>query len=136
MNKEANADRLENMPYKEEGDLAKIYMVQISKEAHVDITNSLMEAYGVTPVELDSLADRNTPELLPVEFKPMLNIIDEIMGGEPQETGDVFDIGEPDDHGMYVLSNKDRINGAGAILYPGVEDKIREALAKDKGIAV
>lgn len=128
VNAKANLPDLAVVPHRKVEDLAVIYQISLFNvreqgEASVKITNTIMNHWGVDEPTLNELAMKNTKELLPPEFCSMEEIMRELLQSdasvEEQETG------------MYVLTNKNKIYGAGLILYPEVLDMVSETLKKE-----
>ncbi len=133
-----NKERLKNMPHTIVEDLAKIYILPINYNiedtAFILITDSLMKEWKVNLKELNGKADINTPNLFPPSIKGMNEVIRELMDNdftEYTEAKKSFPKNldkdfikllkrERREETMYVLSNTNGINGAGALLYPGI----------------
>ncbi|MBR1523675.1 MAG: hypothetical protein IJ641_04380, partial [Lachnospiraceae bacterium] len=72
--------------------------------------------------EIEKHAFMNTPRILPSAIWTIKDLLDEM--GVPTE-----DISN--ETPMYILSNKDRINGAGAMMYDGILRKFAGNLGND-----
>lgn len=81
--------------------------------ATASVTESILEQYGVTEDELFDAALESAKEVTPVICKSMYETMVDMMGEEAA----AFFPHSSDDDKMYVLSNKQCINGASAILY-------------------
>ncbi len=124
VNREANQELLEEVPYEEYLDLAVIYYVLLEVNpygmASLLIRDGHLELWDVTAREVACEAHRNTRRLLPYEFRTMSALLEElsVIGGEDSENGEDGENGEDDGKEfMYVLSNRIRSYGAAAILY-------------------
>jgi hypothetical protein len=126
--REKNKELLKDVPYNEFLDLAVVFYLILDEHRGGQMTalihNSHMEPWGVEKEELYRLAIRNTPILLPPEIKTMKEIMCDILKGHLEElemeemVDDLLDF-DSQKPSLYVLSNKNQINGAGCILYDG-----------------
>ena len=111
INKGRNAGRLETALHKELLDLAVVYRVAVIADndgiGSFVIPNGHIEKCGISFAELDEAAERNTRENIVV--KTMRQVM-AAMFGMPEE--EMPDDGAP----MYVLTNRDSINGAASML--------------------
>lgn len=129
VNKKTNKKRIKDIPYKEVGDLAKIYKVATHMDkdgvASFIISNEIIKNWNVDINIIDNIANYNTPVLFPFTLKGMSELINELL----------FDVNmvDQDNRGlisegngyegsrkMYVLSNSFGIGGASSILYKDV----------------
>jgi hypothetical protein len=137
--KEKNQELLKEIPYFEFLDLAVVFYLLLD-ENHVGqmtalIHNSHMEQWGITVKELNHLAKKNTPILLPPEIRTMEEVIRDIFTKQLTEfeedlLKELFETDE-DTPFLYVLSNKKQINGAGCILYDGYVKQFAEKQKTD-----
>lgn len=134
LNAEFNNERLKDKVYKTVGEFAKAYMIFMDINGNGFnfslITHDLMEEWGVSVDELDKAAENN----MAVRFPPVLLSIDEYFreNATGRPAANLFRRGrKPDSDIMYVLTNRSRLNGATVMLYPGILQKIRDALGKD-----
>lgn len=131
INYEKNKDMLENIPHIQYLDLAIVFRVLVSEEpfsnATVLIHNEHMQlwkmtaGYPITIKELYELALKNTPVHQPYEIKNMVDIIKEMN----------IAVGQDESINMYVLTNKDRVQGASSLLYPDILADFGKAVQKD-----
>jgi hypothetical protein len=130
VNKDANEHMLENLPHKDMEDLAVIYQIALGGDgdgiATINISDQLLDGYGINKDELHDIAVQNTAELRPVSFRSMQEVIMEMMGASELEDMDMSG-GMP----MYVLTNEDKMHGAAAMLYPNLLDEIAEKVSGD-----
>ena len=114
-----NQDLLKNMPHKLEEDLAITYHYLVAKTNQSMISKSIdyqmLQKFKITQEELHKIAMENTPRLFPAKFTSMAEII---------PFGQVPDF-------MYVLTNKDQVNGAAVLFYPNMIEQIKEQLGDD-----
>lgn len=124
VNYEKNREMLQKIPYKRVLDLAMVFyyrMEGIEPAATVMIQNSHLRMWNITEEELESNARKYTCLYLPAEFLTMAGLA----GMEEEEMDELA--GE-DRCPMYILTNKERALGAGAILYPGILEQAQELL--------
>lgn len=115
VNARQNALMLQNVPSGRFLDLAMVYGVYMGvyrdSFSSVMIKNEHLGMWGVDEETVGRIAVMNTPALLPSTICSMKEMLDG-MG--------VRASGVTDEIPMYVLSNKDRVNGASAMAYEGV----------------
>lgn len=140
-----NEDYLKGIPHREFLDLSIIYKSVISSDKEgigtAVITNDMAERMGVSEAQLYETAMNNTPKLLPVMIKPMEEIICEIIMGEAMVAGEEMSKDETmemlneakgeDELSMYVMTNREKINGAAEILFPENLDKLSAKFDSD-----
>lgn len=103
-------------------DFALIFKYYIPSKSNegcgtITITDSLAEMYGLSTEKLLELALVNTPKLLPVKFNSMFELLDDSF---------LLNLLDEEIVPMYVLTNKQNIQGAATLLYP----ETRELLLK------
>ena len=124
VNTESNRDLLEDIPHLEFLDLSIIFRCTVAQEdigpASILIHNVHMKLWDITIQELYQDAVMNTPRLEEYEIKSMTEVMREIMTEENSDGSDQDACMEEfsDSMPLYVLSNKNRIEGAGCMLYP------------------
>jgi len=134
VNKDKNASLLETLPHKdlENTDLTVIYKVLLETQeygsATIGVNNDHIGHWGIDGNALYKAALENTERLCPVQITSMYDIMLELGGGENKSQKELSDyVIEP--YNQYVLSNKQRTNGATVMLYPD----ILQQLAKNSG---
>lgn len=125
INTERNASLLSEIPSIPFLDFSIIFKILIGSSAENTATGtigySLMKIWNVSVEELHEAAKVNTPVLMPCELKSMREILE-----------GYNDIPFIDDCcKMFVLSNQQRVNGCGCILYPYVLEKFAENICSD-----
>ena len=109
INYEKNTEVLKGLPYKKFLDMAVVFRLFLGENdgniISSQVTESFMSTWGVSIEEIYDQAVKNSERLLPVYVESLEKIL--------------FDCDEEDGFGtgLYLLSNKFGINGAGAILY-------------------
>lgn len=83
------------------------------------IRNSNMDFWKLPISVLYQCAKENTPKLCPYIFRSLTDYMEEIMGE--------FVVESP----LYILSNEMGVNGASALLYPGMPEIIRDKLQQN-----
>lgn len=115
VNTASNKKLLEDVPHRELFDLSIVYYVVVSVEANVTgsiiIHNNHIKLWDITENDLYEFASDNTKRLLPAGIKSMFDTLSEMV--------DMEDLANTDDF-MYVLTNKEKLQGASTILYPDV----------------
>lgn len=115
VNTASNKKLLEDVPHRELFDLSIVYYVVVSVEANVTgsiiIHNNHIELWDITENDLYEFASDNTKRLLPAGIKSMFDTLSEMINME--------DLPDTDDL-MYVLTNREKLQGASTILYPDV----------------
>lgn len=131
INYEKNWELLKKVPHKIFHNLAVIYYYIINKppfygEASIVIQNEHLEDWGIDSDLLHENALRNTPRLFPPEIECMEGMVqgltEESAASENKEA--VKQI-------MYILTNKQKLQGAATILYPRVMKTLAEKLQSD-----
>lgn len=121
-----NRELLEDVPHVDFMDLSIVFQCLVSREepgmATILIHNVHMKLWDVTTEELYAAAKENTCKLLQYEIKSMTEVLHEIMESEePKQAGHSECKAEfADSVPMYVLSNRNRVEGAACMLYPGL----------------
>lgn len=134
VNTESNHDLLEDIPHLEFLDLSIIFQCLVTQEdigsASILIHNVHMKLWDITIQELYQDAVMNTPRLEEYEIKDMTEVMREIMTAENSDGSDQEEYMEEfsDSVPMYVLSNKNRIEGAGCMLYPDLMKNFSEKI--------
>ena len=128
VNAQKNEKMLADMPYRLKEDLAIIYKVYIGNDGDsigtITVKNEHLKAWGITADELHECAMRNSKDLMPVEVQDIGSLL----------MGMGLDLPVPDLSGgpmLYVISNKQKCNGAAGILYSDCLEKLSEKLGTD-----
>ncbi len=124
VNREANKELLEEVPYEEYLDLAVVFYVMFEVNSHgmasMMVRDEHLKMWGVSKEEILSEAHENTERLLPYEFRTMFALLEELTG----------EVGSGCEDIMYVMSNRARSYGAATILYEerldGIGDYLKE----------
>ena len=128
IHKKDNAQLLQDVPHVPFHDLAVVFYLLMELSPNglgtVLITNDMADFWEITAAELYETAAKNTPLLLPVEFKPMRLAVYEMLG-----TSNSYD--DYEDNHMYVLTNSLHQFGAASILYNNVLEFIANELRDD-----
>lgn len=137
VNAEMNTDYLSNRPYTQMEDLAVIYAIDLGTgqggSMSVPITDNLMQRYGLSTEELHEIALANLSEK-EASFKSMREMFADMIFPDGIPEGESIDNILPTEEGcptMYVLTNKEKINGAAAILDSKTMESISEKLGGD-----
>ena len=130
VNLEQNKELLADRPYTVMDDLAVTYHVFLGEHEggtmSAPVTNAMLSMYGVDVATIHEQAVANLNEVTPSVFKSMGQVMMEMMGDDfPAE------LMPPDDGLMYVLSNKDKLHGASALLDEKMMQKVSERMNGD-----
>ena len=135
--KEWNKSLLEQRPHKIVADLAVTYHIMLKQDidgtASAPITYALMQGWGVDVDTLHELALRNMPVLLPSTFQSMSSVLSEMIYKDMDDEDAERLLADmvPQDDLMFVLSNKQKVNGAAALLDKDIMQKIVEKFGED-----
>ena len=119
VNKDRNQKLLEDRPHMDIGDLTCIYDVELGYDSRVPVTEKVLTEWGMSPEDLHSLAMENSPRVKPAHISTV------------KETLPAGLLPEKDMPMMVVISNKDMLDGASTVLYPGVLEEVRDRLDGD-----
>lgn len=139
INTQKNKELLKDIPHMEFLDLSIVFQFLISDEnigaASILIHNAHAKLWGVDERELYKRAMQNTPKLLQYELKNMRDVIGGILHSEINQyhEGDYNEYMEELGRciPMYVLSNKNRTDGAACMLYPDLIGDFAKAMGSD-----
>ena len=138
INKEWNLRLLEQRPYTEVADdLAVTYHIMLKQDfdgaASVPITYALMQGWGVDVNTLHDLAIKNMSVLMPSTFQSMSSVLGEMLYKDMDEEDRENLLSDmlPQDDFMFVLSNKQRMFGAAAVLDKNIMKAVVDRFGKD-----
>ncbi len=158
VNKSANEKLLSQIPFVEFLDLAIVFYCLVDNDflgsATALIHNVHMDMWGLTVEELYEAAKKNTPVILPYELRDMNDVIKDILVSDIENTiyendlrydenckfpspevvaeGLLKEVREAEDAvEMYVLTNKQKMNGASCILYEHILNDFANQKNKD-----
>ena len=133
---EKNQKYLKDKPHTACGELAATYRIQIMEDssgtASAVVTNDMLNLWGITPEQLhhDTVAAENARN--PVCLYTMDDVMSEIMlSVKPENLFEQTEPLESEMMPMYILTNHNKVNGAGVLARDGVLDKIGELLGSD-----
>ena len=116
-----NESLLKDLPHFRFLDLAVVFCCLLtdtgSCNATILIHNHHLDFWHITSNELYELAAKNTPVLLPFEFKNMEEVLKTLY---PEISAETSDTASEPELPMYVLTNHSKLYGASCILYPNV----------------
>ena len=132
VNLQMNQKKIEHIPHRTYLDFAitcrLLHLVDYNGMASSEIGYGELELMGVTEEELFNQALLNTERLFPVEFRPMVSVLEKILKNQNapdsliKESLDLEEMQEKVN--MYVLSNTTGVNGAMTILYEDILKQI------------
>lgn len=126
-----NQEYLKDKAYTMFNDMAVIYVADldnVSGEGYmgVTLTNSLLEAYGISKEELHELAVLNLSEKQP-NIQPIFDMLGGmVLGDDMMQT--------QDDHNIYVVTNSEKRNGANMLLNERAMKELTEKMGGDFAI--
>lgn len=127
VNQEQNKELLKQIPHTSIADLALIYYCMLDTEDNqigsILIYNQHLKTWGITLCELHQTALHNTPVLMPFEHRSMYTYLQEVFPGD--------DIDSHELSKAYILTNKQHLNGATALFYPGVLEYLENIIQSD-----
>ena len=125
-----NEGVLKNAPHKEVDGLAVSYHIAIEgMQASTPVTYQMMEMYGVTAEQLHADALESTQKLYPVKYASMAEVMQQMMGIEPDMAADMMPPMEGPQ--LMVLTNTQGMHGAGALFYPDQLETIAQQMGTD-----
>ena len=128
-----NEDFLRMSPHKEVDGLAVSYHIAFEGlhgvEASTPISYKMMEMYGVTAEQLHADALESTQRLYPVKYASMAEVMQQMMGIEPDMAADMMPPMEGPQ--LMVLTNMQGMHGAGALFYPEQLETIAQQMGTD-----
>lgn len=141
VNKELNSRMLSGIPHRELYGLALIYYIKLDSAEEsvktVKVTNSLANLWGADEDQIYRLACKNTPKLNRGCVIPVSDVMDELMGAplakdtiREKYSYNSFDmtIAKEGSLPIYIATNKNKINGAGVILYDGLLEAVADKI--------
>lgn len=152
VNVEKNQEALKQMPHRIIGeDLAVVFAVLMEKDdtgiMTMKISRDFLRPWEMSEEELWILANKNTPMLLPVEMENLSDLLIALFKTSMEKNGVTFkqeawdkllethreqmNKTEGIKLQMYVLTNKYKLWGAAAFLYPGVLKAAAKQFGKD-----
>lgn len=142
VNKERNRVLLQDTPFIEYLDLAIVFFVLVSEEkdgnATITVKDRMLELWGIKDIKkLFTLAHKNTQRLFRGDIHTMLDILVDIISDSEGLDSDIveeffhMDIDESGRIPMYVATNRQKLNGAGVMLYTGCLKTFAERIGSD-----
>ena len=134
-----NGELLKNIPHTRIDDLAVTYHILRSIDAggmsSMTVTSQMMTDLGITKEQLHQDAIENSPRLFPPMIEnigTMLRLFEMKAAGLEEE--DISEIRKTMDQEMQipmlVVTNREQINGASALFYPGILDQVGEMMGE------
>ena len=121
INRDKNRKLLENFPYREYLDLAVLMKWEVvcgGRTGRIPITNEILKDWGRTFDELYDIALQNTMRKNPQRLAPLNEVLEQLSQGVLQDVESPF----------YYVSTERGLQGAVAILYPGLLKELYEKL--------
>lgn len=135
VNREANAELLSAVPYRDFLDMAVIYYVDYYNPrigaGTIQVYNTHMEMWDVTEEDLWEVACINTPIQKPGRIESMRDILAETFARQENEDSECRSCAVKSPMPMLVITNSDRVNGAAVVLYRGILKQAAEKVGSD-----
>lgn len=133
VSRERNKEALKNMPYIPFLDLAITFHLVISVNERymqsLKISKDIQKKWNVSIEQLFKMAKTNTERLLPVEISELRQMVSAYT--DEEGLPDEKELTNTEKIDMIVVSNELGINGAAAVLYDGVIEKLAEEYESD-----
>lgn len=126
INAELNQTLLSHCPHFLLGDLAVVYSYRVIEDAFINISNDHLDIWHVTPQELWSVAQDNIKKMAPHIFKPMRQVIAEMVKSSNLLIAP-FECEEA--NCLFVATNSSGTHGASVI----ADNKFLEDFAEEHG---
>lgn len=125
VNASKNRKSLECLEHRNLGnDLAMIFAIRLGEDSVVNISKNLVNELNYDKEEIYSSAMKNTPKIFPAYFRGMLDYM-----GEKEFFGEGEIEGESES--LYILTNIEKIYGAGVVFYPEILNMVSKKLGGD-----
>ncbi len=130
LNKEANRNNLRERIYTDIGQgFVKVYAIHqklngFGTEGSIAITHDVVKRFEYDAEEIREDAEENTPRIYPAVFAPVGQILDDAGQGESASNNTA-------EMELHVLTNTAVHWGAGALFYPGMQEKIAEQFGRN-----
>ncbi len=123
INYEKNMDLLEDVPHIHYMDLAIVFYYLFIDDCRCNtgtvlIHHEHLKCWGISVRELMEKATQNTQMMLPAQVYNLQDMLSDMIGDD-DELKEILSPEQPQIP-MYVLTNSEKFNGAGVILYPDV----------------
>lgn len=132
---DANKDMLQNVPHQLMEDLAITYHIAVDMDSEglssTIISNEMLERYGITQEQLHEDALKSAVSILPPDIATIGAKMNDLIGdlsvmltSEEREMMQNIMRDDAQSPTFIVVTNKEQINGAGAIFYPEVMENM------------
>lgn len=139
---ETNKDMLANVPHQLKEDLAITYHVAVSMDeeglSSILIKNGLLKQYGITAEQLHEDAMKNSPRIMAPEVSSLGAMMKELiekdlfmMSPEKREMLQESIRESAQMPSFFVVTNHQKINGAGALFYPEMLDNLGKVFGQN-----
>lgn len=120
-----NTDRIGDLPHKKFLDLAAVYKIDINnctdERCSIEVNNKMCEKYSISLEELDAAAMKNTEEK---------GFVIQTMDSFVAEITDLAELLD-DGRNMWILTNKEKYDGAAVLIYKKYFKDIACGIQKD-----
>lgn len=131
-----NISMLQNTPHRMKDDMAIIYRVVVNQGkdgiGSAIVTEQYAKHLNLNENDLYKIAMENTPKLLPAKMNDLFEEVKKMSAAMMPNDFDMakLDLTDVAPH-LYVLTNKENLDGAAAIFYPGVQEEIYKNLKSE-----
>ena len=144
LNGRLNHEIQSNCPYIPYLDLIIVFRIRVNyptdeRTASILVNNALLSTWGITVEELYEVAKENTPKLFPATVDSIGGVLAMMM----DDVGFDFLNGDMDaeeaailNNMLYIVSNKSRLCGAGAMLYDGLLRRVSDNTFGGKDLCI
>ena len=127
LNTNMNEELLKNIPNMEFMDLSIVFYLFLKDAdgaiSSIQVTNLLLNMWGVTVSDLMQYAKENTPKLFPLKVCSMSSMLNELLTGNTafpnEECASITD-------DFLIVTNESNVNGAAVLLYSNLMDGLLE----------
>lgn len=135
VNTDKNKEFIADKPHTDIEDLSVLYSIVLNRDedgvATITITDPMLEMYGISVDELHEIAVKNQENVMPSQIKTMKEVLKAIMAKDTGMSPDELDDMIPDNEPMYILTNKDSVNGASCVMSEEAMDKVRKTVGDE-----
>lgn len=129
---EKNMEYLKDKPYTACGELAASYRIEVLKEGEMNgsiaVTDDILRSWGITKGQLHQDAVQTEKERNPACLYRMDDILFSSQSANLLKEDAPLQIG---DMPIFVLTNRDKMDGAGTMVQDGILEKVGELLGTD-----
>lgn len=136
-----NTEFLSSRPHRLKNDLAVYYAVKVYTDDNgvgtITINNQVMKSMGVSEKELNDTALNNISKQAYIQTAAsmmlgmMVGDFSRDFGVSEAEARQMLEASMPDENDMWIVTNREKVNGAAVIMSPTVREQIGEVVGGD-----